>query len=129
MLTIKSDDVHGRAKAYESIVKDEPVDLISIPESFYVLMKELQSLCLKVELLNGGEAIDGEVTDMDEFEESTEKSLLKQSGDYAEVVDSNEVVNNDGGVDVVEEKDASVALDEAPAASEEASAENTEKDA
>ena len=43
MLTIKSDDVHGRAKAYESIVKDEPVDLSSIPESFNVLMKEMQT--------------------------------------------------------------------------------------
>jgi DNA-directed RNA polymerase subunit beta len=103
MLTIKSDDVHGRAKAYEAIVKDEPVDLISIPESFNVLMKELQSLCLKVELLNGGEAIDGIVTDMDEFEESTEKSLLKQSGDYAEVGDANEVTHNDTGVEVVED--------------------------
>jgi DNA-directed RNA polymerase subunit beta len=103
MLTIKSDDVHGRAKAYEAIVKDEPVDLISIPESFNVLMKELQSLCLKVELLNGGEAIDGIVTDMDEFEENTEKSLLKQSGDYAEVGDANEVTHNDSGIEVVED--------------------------
>jgi len=103
MLTIKSDDVHGRAKAYEAIVKDEPVDLISIPESFNVLMKELQSLCLKVELLNGGEAIEGIVTDMDEFEENTEKSLLKQSSDYAEVGDANEVMHNGTGVGVVED--------------------------
>lgn len=103
MLTIKSDDVHGRAKAYESIVKDEPVDLISIPESFNVLMKELQSLCLKVELLSGGETIEGVVTDMDEFEERTEKTLLKQSGDYAEVADADEVTHNDTGIEIPEE--------------------------
>jgi len=100
MLTIKSDDVHGRAKAYESIVKDEAVDLISIPESFNVLMKELQSLCLKVELLDGGKPLDGEVTDMDEFEENTETSMLKQSSDYEEVGDANEVEHNDTGVHV-----------------------------
>lgn len=52
MLTIKSDDVHGRAKAYEAIVKGEPIKKPRIPESFNVLMRELQSLGLKVELIN-----------------------------------------------------------------------------
>ena len=51
MLTIKSDDVIGRSKAYESIVKGEPIRRPSIPESFNVLVKELQALGLKVELL------------------------------------------------------------------------------
>ncbi|MFH0837683.1 MAG: DNA-directed RNA polymerase subunit beta [Patescibacteria group bacterium] len=51
MLTVKSDDVVGRAKAYESIVKGESIKTPSVPESFNVLVKELKSLCLDVELL------------------------------------------------------------------------------
>jgi DNA-directed RNA polymerase subunit beta len=51
MLTIKSDDVIGRSKAYEAIVKGEIIQRPSIPESFNVLVKELQALGLKVELL------------------------------------------------------------------------------
>jgi DNA-directed RNA polymerase subunit beta len=50
MLTIKSDDVYGRAKAYESIVKGEPIRKPRTPESFNVLVKELQSLGLSVKL-------------------------------------------------------------------------------
>jgi DNA-directed RNA polymerase subunit beta len=51
MLTIKSDDVVGRAKTYESIVKGEPIKKPNVPESFRVLVKELQSFCLNVELI------------------------------------------------------------------------------
>ncbi|MBD3156603.1 DNA-directed RNA polymerase subunit beta, partial [Candidatus Peregrinibacteria bacterium] len=50
MLTIKSDDVYGRAKAYESIVKGDSIRKPRTPESFNVLVKELQSLCLSVDL-------------------------------------------------------------------------------
>jgi len=57
MLTIKSDDVIGRSKAYESIVKGEAIRRPSIPESFNVLVKELQALGLKVELLKFKEEI------------------------------------------------------------------------
>lgn len=52
MLTIKSDDVFGRAKAYESIIKAEPIVGPKIPESFNVLVKELQGLGLKIDLLD-----------------------------------------------------------------------------
>jgi DNA-directed RNA polymerase subunit beta len=48
MLTIKSDDVVGRSKAFESIVKGEPIPMSSVPESFKVLVKELNSLCLAI---------------------------------------------------------------------------------
>ncbi len=51
MLTIKSDDVVGRAKTYESIVKGEPIKKPNVPESFRVLVKELQSLLLNVDLI------------------------------------------------------------------------------
>ena len=52
MLTVKSDDVAGRVKTYEAIVKGEPIGQPGVPESFNVLLKELQSLGLSVELLN-----------------------------------------------------------------------------
>lgn len=51
ILTIKSDDVPGRSKAYESIIKGEPIKKINIPESFNVLVRELKGLCLDVELI------------------------------------------------------------------------------
>lgn len=52
MLTIKSDDVYGRSKAYESIIKQEPIIGPKVPESFNVLVKELQGLSLKVDLIS-----------------------------------------------------------------------------
>jgi len=52
VLTVKSDDVAGRVKTYEAIVKGEPIGQPGVPESFNVLLKELQSLGLAVELLN-----------------------------------------------------------------------------
>jgi len=54
MLTIKSDDVIGRAQAYEAIVKGEPIASAKLPEGFNVLVKELQALGLKVDLLSRG---------------------------------------------------------------------------
>jgi DNA-directed RNA polymerase subunit beta len=81
MLTIKSDDVVGRAKTYESIVKGEPIKKPNVPESFRVLVKELQSLCLNVELIGAQlptaeETADGEIrelatTDVRDLEPST----------------------------------------------------------
>jgi DNA-directed RNA polymerase subunit beta len=60
MLTIKSDDVYGRAKAYEAIIKSTPIQGPKVPESFNVLVKELQGLGLKVDLLKENEIIDAE---------------------------------------------------------------------
>ncbi len=58
MLTVKSDDVQGRVNTYEAIVKGEPIEEPSIPASFRVLVKELQSLGLAVEAINeGGEVV------------------------------------------------------------------------
>ncbi len=51
ILTIKSDDVPGRSKAYESIIKGEPIKKLNVPESFNVLVRELKGLALDVELL------------------------------------------------------------------------------
>jgi DNA-directed RNA polymerase subunit beta len=58
ILTIKSDDVQGRVKVYEAIVKGENIPEPGIPESFKVLVKEMQSLCLNVEMLSAGEEVE-----------------------------------------------------------------------
>ncbi len=58
ILTIKSDDVPGRSKAYESIIKGEEIKKLNIPESFNVLVRELKGLCLDVELLKDGTRVD-----------------------------------------------------------------------
>jgi len=60
MITIKSDDVLGRSKAYESIIKNELLGPVSTPESFNVLIKELQSLGLCVDLLLNGQKVSTE---------------------------------------------------------------------
>ncbi|MGV1034422.1 MAG: DNA-directed RNA polymerase subunit beta [Microbacteriaceae bacterium] len=60
LLTIKSDDILGRVKVYEAIVRGENIQEPGIPESFKVLMKEMQSLCLNVEVLSA----DGTVTSL-----------------------------------------------------------------
>ncbi len=58
MITIKSDDIYGRSKAYEAIIKDERIKRPRTPESFNVLLKELQGLGLNVELINDTLSID-----------------------------------------------------------------------
>ena len=69
LLTIKSDDVVGRVKVYEAIVKGENIPEPGIPESFKVLLKELQSLCLNVEVLSSdGAAIEMRDTDDEDLE-------------------------------------------------------------
>jgi len=58
ILTIKSDDVPGRSKAYESIIKGEPIRKVNVPESFHVLVRELKGLGLDVELMKNGKRIE-----------------------------------------------------------------------
>lgn len=78
MLTIKSDDVFGRAKAYESIIKDEAIEGPKLPEGFNVLVKELQGLGLKVDLLDNGNA-----KDADSVIEKTTRRVQKENDDAA----------------------------------------------
>ena len=73
MLTLKSDDVFGRSKAYESIIKQEPIVGPKIPESFNVLVKELQGLSLRVDLMNSEV---GEIDAEDMLEASTAEDAL-----------------------------------------------------
>jgi len=72
MLTVKSDDVQGRVKVYESIVKGEPVEEIGVPASFKVLVKEMQSLGLAVEAVTQ----EGEILHFGKDEERTRPPRL-----------------------------------------------------
>ena len=65
LLTIKSDDTVGRVKVYEAIVKGENIPEPGIPESFKVLVKEMKSLCLNVEVLSS----DGTVVELRDSED------------------------------------------------------------
>jgi DNA-directed RNA polymerase subunit beta len=71
LLTIKSDDVLGRVKVYEAIVKGENIPEPGIPESFKVLIKEMQALCLNVEVLSH----DGQEIEMRELDEETFRTV------------------------------------------------------
>jgi DNA-directed RNA polymerase subunit beta len=76
LLTIKSDDVLGRVKVYEAIVKGENIPEPGIPESFKVLIKEMQSLCLNVEVLStAGEQIEMRELDEDVFRTAEELGI------------------------------------------------------
>jgi len=76
LLTIKSDDVLGRVKVYEAIVKGENIPEPGIPESFKVLIKEMQALCLNVEVLSvAGEQIEMRELDEDVFRAAEELGI------------------------------------------------------
>ncbi|WP_142139033.1 DNA-directed RNA polymerase subunit beta [Acidovorax sp. SLBN-42] len=76
LLTIKSDDILGRVKVYEAIVKGENIQEPGIPESFKVLMKEMQSLCLNVEVLSAdGTAVSLRDTDDEAFRAAEELGI------------------------------------------------------
>jgi DNA-directed RNA polymerase subunit beta len=80
MLTIKSDDVFGRSKAYESIIKGDPIVGPKVPESFNVLVKELQGLGLKVDLIN---RIDQKEFDAEDLLEAT---IAEEAKEMPEIV-------------------------------------------
>jgi DNA-directed RNA polymerase subunit beta len=76
LLTIKSDDVLGRVKVYEAIVKGENIPEPGIPESFKVLIKEMQALCINVEVLSqAGEEIEMRELDEDVFRTAEELGI------------------------------------------------------
>jgi DNA-directed RNA polymerase subunit beta len=76
LLTIKSDDILGRVKVYEAIVKGENIQEPGIPESFKVLIKEMQSLCLNVEVLSAdGTAVSLRDTDDEAFRAAEELGI------------------------------------------------------
>jgi DNA-directed RNA polymerase subunit beta len=82
ILTVKSDDVTGRVRTYESIVKGHNIPKPGVPESFKVLVKELQSLCLDVRVLDeDGNKIELKSDDDDDFRENIRDRTMYRSDD------------------------------------------------
>ena len=113
ILTVKSDDVVGRVKTYEAIVKGENVPDAGVPESFKVLVKELQSLCLDVSVLNEND----EVIDIKEDDDDivADKGLGMDIGDIQPVMPAEEgmeeMLDEDLQNDGESEDDADLELD------------------
>lgn len=115
MLTIKSDDIFGRAKAYESIVKDESIKRPKTPESFNVLVRELQSLGLSVKFENSEQAAEDEYEGNPELEvvpeldEAAKAELALQaeinSRLAAEGTETADVEKHVSGMDVVSDEE------------------------
>jgi len=119
MLTIKSDDVYGRAKAYESIIKDEAIVGPKLPESFNVLVKELQGLGLRVDLLDEsedeiidaeqviGSVINGEPVAADPTisisDDDLEETILDEADDFGDLGDGVTIQDIDEIEDIKEE--------------------------
>lgn len=82
MLTIKSDDINGRAQSYEAIVKQKQIRRPNMPESFNVLLRELQALNLKIDLMESAELEQEERTQFDRYME-----LEKLEGQFDVEVD------------------------------------------
>ena len=109
LLTVKSDDVVGRVKAYEKIVKGENIPEPGVPESFKVLLKELQSICLDVKILNENqeEVVIKELDDEDDGNENEEViqdvmgETVATEDVEANAVDVEELVNAGQDDDVI----------------------------
>ncbi|MBE6924329.1 MAG: DNA-directed RNA polymerase subunit beta [Ruminococcaceae bacterium] len=104
ILTVKSDDVNGRVKTYEAIVKGANIPKPGVPESFKVLVKELQALCLDIRVLDE-EGNEIELRDEDEDEEIVytsehEEELVLGSAD--EVLDAGFVIDEDSPEDIMD---------------------------
>ena len=105
ILTVKSDDVVGRVKTYEAIVKGENIPEPGVPESFKVLIKELQALCLDIKVLNENheevelkEFADSDMADLEVNIEGTEESVVPQP----EVSDDGYEENREVDIDDIE---------------------------
>ena len=101
MMTIKSDDIAGRRKAYESIVKAKPLPTPSIPEAFKVLTKELQGLALDVELRD----VNGKLIDMDALARESQKEQKKSLSNMRNFGNAPDTVSKDVEADYMEEFD------------------------
>ncbi len=86
MMTIKSDDVTGRVKVYEALVKGEELPKSGVPESFRVVIKEFQALGLDITVLNE----DGEFVELKELEEAEKDSYVVESDLESEILKSKE---------------------------------------
>ena len=104
ILTVKSDDVTGRVKTYEAIVKGANIPKPGVPESFKVLVKELQALCLDIRVLdeNGNEIELKDDDDEDEIVYSADDNNDVVVGDTNEVLDAGFVIDEDSPEDIMD---------------------------
>lgn len=132
MLTIKSDDVIGRSKAYESIIKNEEIVGPRLPESFNVLVKELQSLNLDIDLIQDEELVDAEEVLEEKYQADTDSAPIvagPQGPDLdvteTDTTEEHQVLENPANDEDGSESEGS---EEATVASEEETADETPKD-
>ena len=126
MLTIKSDDVVGRVKTYEAIVKGEQVIQPGVPESFHVLLKELQGLGLSIELLNkslseelptrtgatSGEIDWNDMLDISEFDEDSDIEIDDELSDESSEDESEEKTDNENEIEITLPEDTNNSAEE-----------------
>jgi DNA-directed RNA polymerase subunit beta len=91
MLTVKSDDVAGRVKAYEAIVKGENIPKPGIPESFKVLVKELQSLALDIRIMS---------EDDSEIEIKEEDDYIEINNEITDIIGESQFDDNIDGMEI-----------------------------
>ena len=110
ILTVKSDDVTGRVRTYEAIVKGHNVPTPGVPESFKVLVKELQSLCLDIQVLDE----DGNLIELKEDEDAMDTFNLARMDAENErqnrYADEEELA--DAGFDYVDEEEVNASFDD-----------------
>ena len=104
ILTVKSDDVTGRVKTYEAIVKGANIPKPGVPESFKVLVKELQALCLDIRVLdeNGNEIELKDEDDDDEIVYAADATSDVVVGSADEVLDAGFVIDEDSPEDIMD---------------------------
>ena len=114
ILTVKSDDIWGRTKTYEAIVKGENIPEPGVPEAFKVLVKELQSLSLDVHILSDeNEEMDiPDSSDIEDEETVTSRTLLKMLGDEAVMETEEESFDEEGFTDGVLDDEGAVVSDQ-----------------
>ena len=103
ILTVKSDDVTGRVKTYEAIVKGQNIPSPGIPESFKVLVKELQSLSLDIRVLDS----EGNEVELVEYEDELETPTYVSDEDLGELVETDDLFDSfsEKGEDIVDDLD------------------------
>ena len=106
ILTVKSDDINGRRRAYEAIIKGQNIPTPGVPESFKVLVKELQALCLDIRVLdeNGNEIELKEEDDEDEIVYTADNEDVTKTvvGSADEVLDAGFVFDEDSPEDIMD---------------------------
>ena len=110
ILTVKSDDVIGRVKVYESIIKGQEINQAGVPESFRVLMKEFQALGLDISIIND----DGETLQLKEIEEAEDRDDNNSSMDEFDSIPVPNVVPEPDGADSLEDEYSDEDEDEEP---------------